>query len=97
MREQTPDSFLGTCVAGHSFHCGAPTPSPRHDFCVEHADWSDFTFGRCYNCKDGDHDQCVGVPCRCECPTPDQREREELKRQALSKLTPQEIAALGVR
>lgn len=21
----------------------------------------------CYNCRDGLHEQCVGVPCDCEC------------------------------
>lgn len=24
----------------------------------------------CYNCKDDLHEECVGVPCMCECPDP---------------------------
>lgn len=24
---------------------------------------------RCYECRDGHHDGCVGVPCTCKCPT----------------------------
>lgn len=25
----------------------------------------------CYECQDGHHDQCIGVPCMCSCPVPD--------------------------
>jgi hypothetical protein len=24
----------------------------------------------CYHCKDGNHKDCVGVPCSCDCPDP---------------------------
>lgn len=24
-------------------------------------------FGLCYECKDGEHEHCIGVPCECEC------------------------------
>lgn len=24
-------------------------------------------FGFCYECKDGNHAQCVGAPCDCKC------------------------------
>jgi hypothetical protein len=24
----------------------------------------------CYECKDGFHDHCIGVPCMCGCPIP---------------------------
>lgn len=27
-------------------------------------------FGLCYQCIDGAHSQCFGVPCDCACPTP---------------------------
>ena len=54
-------------------------------------------FGQCYICRDfGDHENCVGVPCECECPPPDERKRQELRASALAKLTPQEQGALGV-
>jgi hypothetical protein len=43
-------------------------------------------FGRCYECRDGNCPQCVGVPCACHCettttprPTPG-RESEEHER-----------------
>jgi hypothetical protein len=66
------------------------------DFCEEHADQWEVHFGRCYECHDGDHERCIGVPCRCECPTPDQRAQAALRESALNKLTPEEIRALGV-
>ncbi len=51
----------------------------------------------CYFCKDyGDHGHCVGVPCHCPCPGPDQREMGRLRRQGLAKLTAEEREALGV-
>ena len=25
-------------------------------------------FDRCYHCKSGDHANCIGVPCHCDCP-----------------------------
>lgn len=25
-------------------------------------------FWRCYECSDGLHERCIGVPCQCECP-----------------------------
>ena len=28
------------------------------------------TFGLCYQCKDGLHGECVGIPCECYCPIP---------------------------
>ncbi len=27
-------------------------------------------FGICYQCKDGRHGECVGIPCQCDCPIP---------------------------
>lgn len=40
------------------------------DFCAhcieEGAD--EWNFGRCYECADGLHARCIGVPCQCECP-----------------------------
>ena len=24
-------------------------------------------FGLCYECRDGQHDSCVGIPCDCSC------------------------------
>lgn len=28
-------------------------------------------FGPCYQCRDGDHQLCIGVPCQCTCPIPE--------------------------
>ena len=91
------DRFLGTCVAGGSHICGQPTSASRRDFCEEHVDEADCTFGRCYVCRDGHHDACIGVPCRCECPTPDQGAQLGVRERALAKLTPEERSALGLR
>lgn len=27
-------------------------------------------FGPCYECRLGNHQACIGVPCECECPGP---------------------------
>lgn len=43
------------------------------DFCAEciEASRDDYNFGRCYECADGNHARCIGVPCQCECPPMD--------------------------
>jgi len=33
-------------------------------------------FGLCYECEDGYHKDCVGVPCECPCPIPPARAAE---------------------
>lgn len=40
------------------------------DWCAECIDSGedDHNFGRCYNCADGLHLECIGVPCQCDCP-----------------------------
>lgn len=38
---------------------GIFTPPPR----------SSGFFGLCWECEDGEHDHCMGVPCDCPCPT----------------------------
>lgn len=46
--------------------------------CIEHGADED-NFGRCYECDDGLHERCIGVPCQCECPPTDvDRLREEI-------------------
>ena len=98
------DKYLGTCVI-----CSRPVVpicdsydrslGEIRDFCPDCIDTGEHTdnFGRCYQCSDfHDHDACIGVPCQCACPTPDQRKREALRQQAMSKLTLQELTALGV-
>ena len=38
--------------------------------CIEDGKYDD-NFGRCYECADGLHERCIGVPCQCECPPTD--------------------------
>lgn len=75
MSVPTRDRFLGYCL-----HCGPATPAaPREDFCAECVEEGRNLdrFGRCYICREGDHDHCVGVPCECECPPPTDRVQVE--------------------
>lgn len=101
-----PDPYLGDCVLhpgcaavelGIAF--GPDQGSVKRDFCAECiAGGEDIdNFGRCYVCRDfQDHEHCIGVPCQCPCPTPDQRRRQQLREEALNRLTPEERWALGV-
>lgn len=52
------------------------------DFCAEcvEAGEDDHNFGRCYECADGYHVLCIGVPCQCECPvTPETQRRARIE------------------
>lgn len=54
-------------------------------------------FGPCYNCADGLHEQCIGVPCGCECFGPAAKlTAEEVLKLVLSKVRqcPEAIAAV---
>lgn len=85
-----PDQWTGTCVI-----CEVPTDGDFCAACVEAGEDSD-NFGRCYQCRDyHDHESCVGVPCQCPCPAPDQVARERAREAVLSKLTPHERGILG--
>jgi len=33
-------------------------------------------FGLCYHCQDGEHKDCIGVPCDCECPGEEELEED---------------------
>ena len=97
----TTDPYLGDCVLHEHVPavevCIIRKRGTVRDFCATCIDegQDEDHFGRCYECRDGLHTLCIGVPCGCPCPTPDQRRREELRRQALAKLTPDERWALG--
>ena len=68
------------------------------DFCADCIDAGHHidNFGRCYQCRDGYHDLCIGVPCQCPCPTPAQVALQAERMAALDKLTPRERAILGM-
>lgn len=62
-----------------------------------HPDGPRERFGRCYHCEDyNDHENCIGVPCECGCPTIEQRTDAAKVTAALQKLTPEERLILGV-
>jgi hypothetical protein len=89
----TPDPFTADCVECQNRPC-----APKSDFCDEClADGrDDDNFGRCYICRDfHDHEHCIGVPCQCPCPPPDQLKRQAEIDAILSKLTPAERQILG--
>ena len=95
------DRYLEGCVtcSGRAVElCVIGQPGTERDFCPDCIDAGRDAdnFGRCYVCREGDHAHCIGVPCQCPCPPPDAHERQRLRDQALAKLTPEEIAALGV-
>lgn len=100
-----PDPYLTDCVLHEhrpAIECCIYTTGHREggverDFCAECiADGhDDDNFGRCYQCRDSLHHLCIGVPCQCPCPTPDQVALERLRNQALAKLTWEERSALG--
>lgn len=55
---------------GYCLHCLGMMYPLDVDFCesCNQAGLSEDRFGRCYQCRDTHHDQCVGVPCECKCP-----------------------------
>lgn len=63
------------CCVLHAFApavevCIIGQPGVVRDFCaacIENGE-DDDNFGRCYECADGLHERCIGVPCQCECP-----------------------------
>jgi hypothetical protein len=99
---QAPEGarLLESCViCGHPAVelCVWPQRGTERDFCAEcvEAGENEDNFGRCYVCRDfQDHEHCIGVPCQCPCPAPDQRHRAALVESALAKLSPDEIEAL---
>ncbi len=87
------DSYTATCL-----HCDREPCEPRRDFCAECIEAGEDVdqFGRCYVCRDfHDHEHCIGVPCQCPCPPPDQLKRDQERAAILLKLTPAERAILG--
>jgi hypothetical protein len=73
--------------------------TPKSDFCAECIEEGrdEFNFGRCYFCRDfHQHEDCVGAPCQCPCPTPDQTELDRVRDAAIAKLTMAERRVLGV-
>ena len=87
------DLFTQDCVVCRHAPC-----VPRSDFCAAciEASEHDDNFGRCYVCRDfHDHEHCIGVPCQCECPGPDQVKRQQERETVLAKLTPAERQILG--
>jgi hypothetical protein len=92
------DHYLAECVIEFCSRPVATKDGRRLDFCAEcieegkHED----QFGRCYVCRDfGDHANCIGVPCQCPCPPPDEIARKQAVAAVLEKLTPSERAILG--
>jgi len=55
------------------------------------------TFGRCFMCEGDVHKGCIGVPCECSCPLPDERELQQKRQKILDKLSVEEQKILGVR
>jgi hypothetical protein len=51
--------------------------------------------GCCYECRDNNHEQCIGIPCLCPCPGPSIAETDAEVEAALAKLTPHERKLLG--
>ena len=94
------DPYMAECVL-----CGRCPCEPGSDFCTEcsvdefgdRCDPYAWNFGRCYLCRDfKDHEHCIGVPCQCPCPVPDQSRHAPDRAVALAKLTPHERRILGV-
>lgn len=88
------DPYTQECVSCERAPC-----APKSDFCLEciEAGAEDYNFGRCYVCRDfHDHEHCIGVPCQCVCPAPDQLKLQAEREAVLAKLTPQERAILGL-
>lgn len=88
------DPHLGTCVI-----CGQETSSKEYpDFCEECIENEEpaSNMGRCYVCRDySDHENCIGPPCQCPCPPPDQAKKQAAREAVLAKLTPHERQILG--
>lgn len=86
------DPYLTDCVL-----CSRPRKG-RSNFCAECGEEgaAEMNFGRCYHCDDyGDHQDCIGPPCQCPCPPPDELKRQKEREEVLAKLTPHERAILG--
>ena len=91
-RAKQLDPYTQECVL-----CNAPCEG-RSEFCKECIEQGeeDDNFGRCYQCRDyHDHENCVGVPCQCPCPLPDQVKKQAEINAVLKKLTPYERSLLG--
>lgn len=93
MSEPTRDNpYTGYCLI-----CEDPIHDGR-DFCEQEecSEEAVNNFGRCYVCRDHhDHEHCIGVPCQCECPTPDVLKRNAEREAVLAKLSPLERQILG--
>lgn len=66
---QHAEAVVVCIVDGNRYGTGGAV----RDFCADCIDEGrdDWNFGRCYECADGLHERCIGVPCQCECPATD--------------------------
>lgn len=88
------DLYTADCVICHHHPC-----EPKNSFCADciEAGEHHYNFGRCYVCKDfHDHENCIGGPCQCACPPPDQIKRQREREAVLAKLTTAERQILGL-
>jgi hypothetical protein len=90
------DPYLETCVICEHRPCARRSDACDEEDCQDAlvANGGD-NFGRCYICREGDHEHCIGVPCQCPCPPPDVVKRRQEREAVLAKLSPADRAILG--